>query len=133
MRCLLAVLVDATIEHPFPFTVTVRTEMAARLLGDISNTLDHMGLVRGEHWSLNAEVDGQNVHLRFALDSQASADQLRRIVIDVAPDEPVEPKSADEQVGFGIGGPASGKFLDVFRIPKSVKIQAFNSQYLTDT
>lgn len=128
----MAVLVDAATEHPFPITVTVPIESAAKPLADISDSLDQPGLPRGDHWSLEAQVDGQDVHLRFALNSHASADQLQ-VVIDATLDQPLTPQLLEQQVGFGIGGSASAKFLDVFRIPRSTEMQVVKFQEPTDT
>ena len=126
----MAVLVQATIEHPFPITVRVPVRTAARFLEQIGDHLDRLGLLQGEHWSLDAEVADPNVVLRFALASQAFADQLQAL-IDGKPDEPITPEMNGEQVGFGIRGPASARFLDVFRIPRNTEMQPLGSQERT--
>jgi len=132
VECLVAVLVDATTEHPFPITVTVPVKTAAKSLGNISDHLDRLGLVPSVEWSLNADVEEQKVHLRFALHSQEAADRLKALLVDTASDESSNPQSEDDQVGFGIGGPASARFLDVFRIPKSATMQPLEFHDLSD-
>ncbi len=132
MECLLAVLVDATTEHHFPITVIVPVQTAAKFLGDVSDSLNRLGLVSGEQWSLNAEVEGENVQLRFALLSQEAADQLQGIISDLTPDDPNVLQSEGENVGFEIGGPASARFLDVFRIPRDTEMQPLRFKEPTD-
>jgi hypothetical protein len=133
VECLLAVLVDATTEHPFPITVIVPVQTAAKFLGTISDHLDRMGLVPSEEWSLKAEVEDQNVHLRFALISQEGADQLQAAIGNATLDDPCTPQLKGENVGFEIGGPASARFLDVFRIPRNTKMQPLEFRDPTDT
>jgi hypothetical protein len=128
---LLAVLVDATTEHPFPVTVTVPVKGSAQFLADISDGLDRSGLLRGDHWSLSAAVEDPNVHLRFALESQASVDRLHAIVRTLL-GKAFSPKPEEEHAVPGIGGPVSGRFLNVFRIPKDTLMEPAKSKDSTD-
>ena len=129
----MAVLVQATIEHPFAVTVRVPIKTAARFLGNISDDLDRLGLMPSEEWSLKAEVENQNVHLQFALVSQEAADQLQAAISNATLDDPHTPQSEGESVGFEIGGTASARFLDVFRIPRNTKLQPLRFRDPTDT
>ncbi|MBM6582445.1 hypothetical protein ILT44_19760 [Microvirga sp. BT689] len=128
----MVVLVDATTEHPFPITVTVPVESAAKFLADVSDSLDQSGLLRGKHWSLDAEAEGSHVHLRFSLHSQAAIDQIQAAIVDTMPDLSLATQTEEEPIGFGIGGPATGRFLDVYRIPKNTAMQPLKSQDRTD-
>ncbi|WP_230529918.1 hypothetical protein [Microvirga roseola] len=80
----MTILVDAAHAHPYSVHVTLPTEISSRFLAELSGILDESDLVRGEDWSLAAEVRNGNVHLTFGLSSQVYAGLLKSAIDHLA-------------------------------------------------